>query len=305
MDLQLREILGEVSADKESAIQELLYEIGVKCNEDLAFVREEDLLKVVPAIPARKLVKSWSVKSGAISSTTSDSDSTSGSTSASWLIGFEIPWDQLPSDLMQCCENGSIPHACERRQMIRILADAVLHKCKKPRIQEIESICCKIVEKYPKSFRDEADGVTVGSGYSSMVKQLQFRIENVKRKPRKIKLPINEIPVNVKRDEYGCVDWAPECKDLEDQEKERMWLVEEWKKVKPNHCLVEEKMKYTYPYQRQQINGNLSILNLKQKWPFLFDDTHLFGHYAKLIGKEHLKRQLISEMDARCGAVFE
>ena len=38
-----------------------------------------------------------------------------------------------------------------------------------------------MVAKYPKSLQDIIEGDVIGSGYHSLVKQLQNRIENVKR----------------------------------------------------------------------------------------------------------------------------
>lgn len=38
----------------------------------------------------------------------------------------------------------------------------------------------KIVAKYPKSLQDVIEGDIIGTGYQSLVKQIQNRVENVK-----------------------------------------------------------------------------------------------------------------------------
>lgn len=47
--------------------------------------------------------------------------------------------------------------------------------------RNLTDIVKKMVAKYPKSLQDMIDGDVIGPGYHSLVKQLQNRIENMKR----------------------------------------------------------------------------------------------------------------------------
>ncbi|KAK3543391.1 hypothetical protein QTP70_019508 [Hemibagrus guttatus] len=53
--------------------------------------------------------------------------------------------------------------------------------CDCPSKQSSTAIAKKMVAKYPASLQDLIEGDIVGSGYHSLVKQMQNRIENVKR----------------------------------------------------------------------------------------------------------------------------
>ena len=57
----------------------------------------------------------------------------------------------------------------------------MLKVCASPSKQASTEVTKKIIAKYPQSLQDVIDGDVVGTGYHSLVKQLQVRIENVKR----------------------------------------------------------------------------------------------------------------------------
>lgn len=91
--------------------------------------------------------------------------------------------------------------------------------------------------KYPKSLQNVIKGDAVGSGYHSLVKQLQTRIENVKRpstpmmmKRQKVSdgYDTEEIPAQKRaavQDTYGCVKWdmkfLPVSETAETQQKKK------------------------------------------------------------------------------------
>lgn len=76
-----------------------------------------------------------------------------------------------------------------------------------------------MVAKYPKSLQDVIDGDIIGLGYHSLAKQLQSRVENVKRpdtpKIKKRKAPSVDYADEISaerasvQDTYGCVNWMP------------------------------------------------------------------------------------------------
>lgn len=65
--------------------------------------------------------------------------------------------------------------------MIRIIVKEMMKACASPSRRASTEIAKKLVAMYPKSLQDVIEGDVVGQGYHSLVKQIQARIENVKR----------------------------------------------------------------------------------------------------------------------------
>ncbi|KAL6491350.1 hypothetical protein MHYP_G00016950 [Metynnis hypsauchen] len=130
-----------------------------------------------------------------------------------------IPWDKFPEEPIQLLERGKRPSPRMRREMVRIVVHEMM--CKNSCISERTSteVAKKMVAKYPKSLQDIIEGEVVGPGYPSLVKQLQYRVENVKRsatpKIRKRKHRTDEsdtdgVPPEKRaaiQDTYGCFNW--------------------------------------------------------------------------------------------------
>lgn len=79
-------------------------------------------------------------------------------------------------------------------------------------------IAKRMVARCPKSLQDVIDGDVIGLGYHSLVKQLQSRVENVKRpdtprvKKRQVASDDDTDEISAKQrasvqDMYGCVNW--------------------------------------------------------------------------------------------------
>lgn len=65
--------------------------------------------------------------------------------------------------------------------MIRLVVAEMMKVCASPSKQASTEVAKKMVAKYPQSLQDVIEGDVVGSGYHSLVKQLQVRIKNAKR----------------------------------------------------------------------------------------------------------------------------
>lgn len=129
---------------------------------------------------------------------------------------------------MQVLERGKRPSPRMRREMVRIVVNEMMRKCSCPSKRNSTEVAKKMVAKYPKSLQDIIEGDVVGPGYHSLVKQLQYRIENVKRstipKIRKRKhctddSDTEEIPPEQKaaiQDTYGCINWDVKFLPLEE-----------------------------------------------------------------------------------------
>lgn len=99
-----------------------------------------------------------------------------------------------------------------------------------------------MVAKYPSSLQDVIEGDIVGTGYHSLVKQLQNRIENVRRtstpKIRKRKHQTDdsdhtdEIPLEERaavQDTYGCIKWNVKFLPLEETQQSQQQKMEKLK----------------------------------------------------------------------------
>ncbi|XP_047241096.1 uncharacterized protein LOC124880191 isoform X1 [Girardinichthys multiradiatus] len=216
-----------------------------------------------------------------------------------WVDSFQIPWQKLPEELIQTLERQKRPSAPLRRQMVRIIVSEMMQICKNPTKRNTTEIAERMVSRYPKSLKDVIDGDVIGLGYHSLVKQLQARIENVKRQytPKITKRKAesdndtDEIPAEQKasvQDTYGCVNWEPKFLPLSETVESQLKRKKDLKKMfkDKNYAAedVKELIKSTYYTQRKDINKGTSILKLCQEWPFLFHKTGMAEHFQQLTG---------------------
>uniref|UniRef100_A0AAR2LM09 Uncharacterized protein n=1 Tax=Pygocentrus nattereri TaxID=42514 RepID=A0AAR2LM09_PYGNA len=303
-------------------VEETLQSLGVGTIDDFQFVQEADLLCVLRPIQARKLVASWkqtsqgpgtqsqpdvnsSTSSSLLTSSTSSRSSLSPCPSprnllnADWVDHFEIPTERFPEALMQCLERGKRPIPSLRREMIRIVAAEMMKACPSPTKHASTEIAKKLVGKYPQSLKDVIEGDVVGTGYHSLVKQLQARIDNKKRHatPRIHKRKslsnsdTDEVPAVMKasvQDTYGCVKWdmkfMPVTETLESQNEKKGKMRFLWEQATFNPDEVKELMESTYYSQRKAINNGTALQTLREEWPFLFHEIGISAHYQELTG---------------------
>lgn len=127
--------------------------------------------------------------------------------------------------------------------MVRIAVNEMMRKCSCPNKRNSTEVAKKMVAKYPESLLDVIEGDVVGPGYHSLVKQLQYRIENVKRsttpKIRKRRhqtdeSDTDEIPPEKRaaiQDTYGCINWhvkflpLGETSESQEEKKEKMKIM--------------------------------------------------------------------------------
>ncbi|XP_076875209.1 uncharacterized protein LOC143525314 isoform X2 [Brachyhypopomus gauderio] len=140
-------------------------------------------------------------------------------TAPDWVDSFQIPLEKFPEALMQCLERGKRPSPRLRREMVRIVVTEMMKICASPSKRASTQFAKKMVAKYPQSLQDVIEGDVVGPGYHSLVKQLQARIENVKRssaprimkrKQRSDEYDTDEVPAEQRaavQDTYGCIQW--------------------------------------------------------------------------------------------------
>ncbi|XP_057187745.1 uncharacterized protein LOC130553025 [Triplophysa rosa] len=168
-----------------------------------------------------------------------------------------------------------------------------------------------MVAKYPRSLQDIIEGDVIGPGYHSLVKQLQYRIENVKRsttpKLRKRKRPNNEsdtdeVPPEQRaamQDTYGCINWDLKSlplggtPDSQRQKKEQLKMM--FQQNDTNTDEVKCLMMLTFYTQRKQVNQGDNIKCLLEEWPIWFNELGMALHFKVLTGiglKETFTRHL-------------
>lgn len=160
-----------------------------------------------------------------------------------WADNFEIPWQKFPEELVQSLERQKRPSPRLRREMVRIVVSEMMKMCNNPTKRNTTEIGKRMVVKYPKSLQDVIEGDIVGPGYHSLVKQLQARVENVKR-PNTPKITkrkaasedddTEEIPAEKKasvQDTYGCVNWEPKFLPLSETVESQQEKKEKMKKM--------------------------------------------------------------------------
>ncbi|XP_034149423.1 uncharacterized protein LOC109615597 [Esox lucius] len=321
--------LPEVSKD---ILEETLQNLGVETYNDFQF-EEADLLSALRPIQARKVLAAWklqcqtpetsssSVCASPGPSSTLQSLSPRSSTSSNscqspdidWVGTFMIPWEKFPEELMQSLERGKRPSPKMRREMVRIVVREMLQKnsC----ISKINStdVAKKMVATYPQSLQDVIEGDVIGPGYLSLVKQLQNRIENVKRcttpkikqKHQSNESDTEEVPPEQRatiQDTYGCIKWdlkfLPCGETLESQQETTEKLKRMSQQSDANPEEVKRLMKMTFYTQRKQVNQGKNIKYLLEEWPFWFDELGMAVHFKELTGVE-LKETFIKNVDLK------
>lgn len=169
---------------------------------------------------------------------------------------------------MQCLERGKRPKPRLRRVMIWIVVSEMMLACASPNKHALTEIAKKMLAKYPQSLQDVIEGDVIGPGYHSLVKQLQARIENVKRsslpwilKRKRVsdEYDTDEIPAERRaavQDTYGCIQWdmkfMPISETLESQQekKDKLKMLSEQATFCPEE--VKTLMKDTYSLSAKQ-----------------------------------------------------
>ncbi|KAG5263565.1 hypothetical protein AALO_G00266190 [Alosa alosa] len=197
-----------------------------------------------------------------------------------------------------------------RREMVRIVVSEMMQNRSCINKKSATEVAKKMVAKYIyihiytytyiKSLQDVIEGDVIGTGYHSLVKQLQNRIENVRRsttpKIRKRKHHndsdgTDEVPVEQRaavQDTYGCTNWnlkflpLGETPESQQEHEEKLKMMSQQPDVNPDE--VKRLMKLTFYTQRKKVNQGQNIKNLLDEWPFLFDDLGMAVHFQELTG---------------------
>lgn len=198
----------------------------------------------------------------------------------------------------------------QRRHFVRAVVNEIRKTSKHLPKRQFAEIASQIVTLYPDNFEDRIEKLRVGTGYYSLLNQLTNRNDNLNRKyplnARKA-LGADASKDNTKRksvystDSYGCINWAPNLSEEEEEIQATLQLELKTIYGKPdwNHEIVYETMKKSFPLQRKHINEGKSLQDLKVDWPFLVEEKVIQDHCELLLGV-NLKKA-ISDMYLKKG----
>ncbi|XP_073722008.1 uncharacterized protein [Misgurnus anguillicaudatus] len=329
-------VLPTLSPDVINQLVEKLVDQGVESVDDLVYVKDDDILEFLRPIQCRKLLCAWknqenqnstvvslpvevlpmasSETNSEIVSPQSSSSSTSICVSQSWPENFKVPWNIMPAGIQSAAKNGQRPSPADRRQMIRVLADEIRKHDLNPTRSQCATVTRKVVREYPKSFADMIGDRQIGGGNESLLSQLKVRIEHLNRNNTlSQRIQSSDSGTSRKRsstDSYGCTRWQPSLPPGESSE------TLELKRLKMEEIYLHEGdsgaergdvcklMEETYCLQRHMINASPppTIAELKKKWPYLFIQRHIYGHF-ELLTEKKVKRLLELSIQ-ECGQII-
>ena len=255
-----------------------------------------------------------SIESMSPGSSSSASASSGRSSIADWVDTYQVPWGKFPEELIQTLERGKRPSPRLRREMLRIVVSDMMRRSSSVSKRNSTDIAKKMVAKYPKALQDVIEGDVIGPGYHSLVKQLQNRIENMKRsttpKIRKRKSCVedsdtDEVPPEQRaaiQDTYGCIKWdmkfLPLGETVESQQEKQEKLRRMSQQINVNPEEIKQLMKSTFYTQRKEVNQGKNIKNLLEDWPSLFSEVGMSVHFKELTGIA-LKETFIQNVDLK------
>lgn len=173
-------------------------------------------------------------------------------------------------DITTKLKNKEQPTGRERHELIRLMVGEILVICPTPGKKHLSEIARKIVSTYPLPFRDVIENQVVGSGYNSLTKQMQCRVDNLKRGKTLLYLKRqassasegDDLPTKTLRvDTYGCTNWQPKRLPPGETVETQKFTQEELKNMHINRSKdtksIDKKMVATFYSEKQhKWNGN-------------------------------------------------
>lgn len=220
-----------------------------------------------------------------LTSSENEDNQPSSNTRKSWPESFQVQWNLMPSDFRSAISDGKNPSPAARWQTVRVIAHEMRKYEPNPTRSQCLTVCRNIVREYPHSFADQLDnGQLMGSGYSSLLIQVEHRIENLNRtcsirQHRSSHHGRKRGPT----DTYGCTGFQPRLppEETEDTVESKRQQLDE---IYSQNCItgaeraeVKQLMDSTFYLKRCHINAlpAPTIEDFRTKWPYLFTQKGL------------------------------
>lgn len=201
---------------------------------------------------------------------------------------MDVPWNKIPENLIKVLEEETKWQDC--KSSISEICHTIVHEMRliKTRIPvaAFKAIASKIVNKYPKTFRDiDADGVVIGDGSYFLIRKLIDR-NNYLNRPHKRGFEGTSTPLKLRRKKMnmvaGCSKWEELTSPKEDQSDQIK--LKSLKETDEEYYILLEK---TYSDQRVFLNNIESpptVDDIKLNWPCLFETSGIKWHFKKCTG---------------------
>lgn len=194
---------------------------------------------------------------------------------------FEIPWSKIPADMLNLEANKSNKPAIAF--IVRVIVDAMRTIKKNIPSKAFKIVARKMAQAYPKIFQDlDEEGIVVGNGYHSIYNKLIDRC-NYCNRPHKRTASSTKVenPIKTKKvklgERAGASNWNPDLTDTDIEREITDFDIDDHN--------FEVTFKRTYPKQRQFLNTNPSMDEIRQEWPILIKKKLCFVTLKSLLNQ--------------------
>lgn len=209
---------------------------------------------------------------------------------------FVLQLELLPCSAQDALVAGKALITRDRLELVRIVVNNLMQKSSRPPRDCIRRVAEELVKTFPSSLEDRGiDGQMMGTGYGSLLRQLENRIENQNRGKRLSAPEAQKSHPQRKssKSSYGCLNWQPRSSgggDIHDANENKEWMKREALKATKDLDLSRamELSTATYSDQRAYINSVNPIHSareVKEEWPLLFHKPLFYAHVKTLLGK--------------------
>ncbi|CAH0561700.1 unnamed protein product [Brassicogethes aeneus] len=223
-------------------------------------------------------------------------------------IDYEIPWNKVPSFIMEACEKGEVGDAMVT-EIIHIIINSMKEIKANIPAKALHIVANKLVDKYPDVFKDkDHDNVTIGDGRYSIFKKLQDRNFYLPRPNKRKNDNIHQtILKNSKKQlnaKAGCPNWQPPIKHddcwTQDMKQDLNSYIN--KELNQEFYKLLEK---AFQHQRLYINAQKppSLEDILAEWPILFLKETIKWHFNFLTKSNFDKLRL--DLESKSATILD
>ena len=198
-----------------------------------------------------------------------------------WAESFEIPWSKCRASLIESVNCKAVPSAGDIRELVcHTMSDVFVHT-RRPSRKVLRTVARKIVTKQPSSFADYINGKMVDDGVNSLMLMLESKKENLNRQSRQTSNADQGISVkNTSKSSNNSHRVVIDDETRSKMEKTRKQLIDYYtNRNLADQSDIERCMLATYPYQRYDVNNDVPLRELFDKWPFLGETKYVLKHF--------------------------
>jgi hypothetical protein len=146
---KLKIIFPTMSIEEEQRVIDGMESLGVESENDLEFVKPEDLVSFMPLVKARRFLSSFGKENQIPLQHARESPSRPGGicslASDSWFNEYAVPWHKFPDSLIKQLSDNQRPLESDIRIMIHITMTDLFNFTRKPSRNQLRSIARRFV----------------------------------------------------------------------------------------------------------------------------------------------------------------